>query len=151
MASSWWSQEICQEILDRNVAVRFTQVFRTFEEQDRLYAQGRTMPGSRVTNARGGQSYHNYGLAVAIVLLTNNGRGVSWDMCLDLDGDGTKDWQEIVHVFKHYGWKWGGDWTSFKDYPHFEKAFGYTTAELRNKYSSEDFVDKPYVNLELIA
>ena len=72
-------------------------------------------------------------------------------MSLDLDGDGTKDWQEIVHVFKHYGWKWGGDWTSFKDYPHFEKAFGYTTAELRNKYSSEDFVDKPYVNLEAIA
>jgi peptidoglycan L-alanyl-D-glutamate endopeptidase CwlK len=27
-------------------------------------------------------------------------------------------------VFKKYGWEWGGDWTSFKDYPHFQKTFG---------------------------
>lgn len=27
---------------------------------------------------------------------------------------------EIVKIFKSYGWKWGGDWKSIKDYQHFE-------------------------------
>jgi len=144
-------QAIYDEIIRRKVSVRFTQVFRTFAEQDQLYAQGRTLPGKRVTNARGGQSYHNYGLAVDIVLLIDNGKSVSWDRELDLDKDGLADWQEIVHVFKHFGWDWGGDWVSFKDYPHFEKSFGYTTAELKEKYAAEDFVEAPYVRLERVS
>jgi hypothetical protein len=46
------------------------QGVRTFAEQDALYAQGRTRKGLRVTNAKGGQSYHNYGLAADCALLT---------------------------------------------------------------------------------
>jgi len=137
---------IYDEILARGVSVRFTQVFRTFDQQDALYAKGRTAPGNIVTRARAGQSYHNYGLAVDIVLLTPGG-GVSWDMNLDQDRDGTPDWSEIVYVFKHFGWKWGGDWTSFKDYPHFEKTFGLTTAELRRRYDAGDFVEGEYVRV----
>lgn len=138
--------EIYDEIRNRGVGVRFAQVLRTFEEQDALYAKGRTVPGKIVTNARGGQSYHNYGLAVDIVLLTTGG-GVSWNRELDLDGDHVKDWDEIVFVFKHYGWKWGGDWRSFKDYPHFQKTFNRSTAELKKRYDSGDFGAKPYVRL----
>src|SRR5690606_22511724 len=37
---------------------------RTWAEQDALYAQGRTKPGSIVTNAKGGQSNHNFGIAM---------------------------------------------------------------------------------------
>ena len=138
--------EIYLEIRERGVNVRFSQVYRTFEEQDKLFAKGRTAPGRKVTNARGGQSYHNYGMAVDIVLLTPGG-GVSWDRTLDQDLDNVSDWDEIVFVFKHYGWKWGGDWTSFKDYPHFEKTFGFTTSELLAKYQAGDFVKDQYVDL----
>ncbi len=28
---------------------------------------------------------------------------------------------ECVRIFKKYGWAWGGDWKSLKDYQHFEK------------------------------
>jgi hypothetical protein len=28
---------------------------------------------------------------------------------------------KIVNLFKKYGWRWGGDWHSIKDYQHFEK------------------------------
>ena len=113
--------------------MRFAQVYRTFEQQAALYAKGRTAPGDKVTNAKPGQSYHNYGLAADIVLLLPGGQ-VSWDRRVDLDKDGRSDWDEVVYVFKQYGWKWGGDWISFKDYPHFEKSFGLSVKELRKRF-----------------
>ncbi|MDA4743657.1 M15 family metallopeptidase, partial [Enterobacter hormaechei] len=46
----------------------------------------------------------------------------------DWDGDRIADWQECVKIFSHYGWEWGGNWKTFKDYPHFEKK------NLRTRY-----------------
>jgi len=40
------------------------QTYRTFAESDKLYAQGRTEPGQIISNAKAGQSWHNYGLAL---------------------------------------------------------------------------------------
>lgn len=37
--------------------------FRSFDDQEKLYAKGRSIPGSAVTNAKGGESAHNYGCA----------------------------------------------------------------------------------------
>lgn len=107
-----------------------TQGLRTFAEQDALYAQGRTKPGKKVTNAKGGQSVHNYGFAVDIALgIDRNGDGkfeeVIWDTRKDFDADMQSDWMECVAVFKRFGWSWGGDFKSFKDMPHFEKK-GYS-------------------------
>ena len=49
---------------EHNVTVKVISGHRTWEEQDALYAKGRTKPGKRVTNARGGYSNHNFGTAV---------------------------------------------------------------------------------------
>ncbi|MBC1937200.1 hypothetical protein HCA69_12535 [Listeria grandensis] len=87
--------------------------FRSKAEQDALYAQGRTKPGPIVTNAKGGQSNHNYGVAVDLCLYTSDGKNVVWETT-------TKRWMRVVAIAKSVGFKWGGDWTSFKDYPHFE-------------------------------
>lgn len=138
---------IYKEILKRNVSIRFTDTLRTFKEQDALYDQGRNKPGKIVTHVKAGQSYHNYGLAVDFCLLLNNGKEVSWDRNKDTDNDKKKDWDEVVAVFKHYGWQWGGDWTNFKDYPHFQKTFNLSTAELLTKYNAKDFDSNGYVNI----
>lgn len=113
------------------VPVQITQGLRTIAEQDALYAQGRTKPGPVVTNARGGQSYHNYGLAIDFALLLPNGSSVSWDMARDGDNDQAADWLEVVQQAKRLGFEWGGDWTSLKDYPHFQMSFGLTLSKLR--------------------
>lgn len=113
------------------VPILITQGLRTAAEQEALYAQGRTKPGELVTNARGGYSYHNYGLAVDFALLLPDGSSVSWDMKRDGDQDRTADWLEVVKQAKAIGFEWGGDWTSFKDYPHFQLSFGLTLAALR--------------------
>ncbi|MEK5415268.1 M15 family metallopeptidase [Paenibacillus sp. FSL L8-0708] len=115
----------------RGVPIVITQGLRTIAEQDALYAQGRTKPGSIVTNAKGGYSYHNFGLAVDFALLLPNGSSVSWDMSLDYNGNNIKDWIEVVEEAKKLGFEWGGDWTTFKDYPHFQMVFGLTLTQLR--------------------
>lgn len=126
-------EEICKRLTGKAMC-RFSFTLRTFAEQDALFAQGRTKPGKIVTNARGGLSMHNYGLAIDVVLLLDrDGDGkfteASWDTKGDFDADGVSDWMEIVRVFKEFGWEWGGDW-KFYDAPHFQKTFGKSVREL---------------------
>ncbi|WP_076447580.1 M15 family metallopeptidase [Chryseobacterium sp. RU37D] len=110
----------CDTALTGRAKVRITQGMRTFQEQDQLYAIGRTKPGKKVTNAKAGQSIHNYGLAVDICLIID-GKIASWDTAKDWDNDQVADWYECVKIFAKYGWDWGGNWKTFKDLPHFEK------------------------------
>ncbi|MXN91307.1 M15 family peptidase [Flavobacterium sp. Sd200] len=136
-------QYINSKLLSKNVRLRFAHTLRSFTEQDNLYAIGRTKPGKKVTNAKAGQSIHNYGLAFDIVLLTDknsdgNFETASWDIRADNDKDGQPDWMEVVNYFKSKGWMWGGDWKSFPDYPHFERTFGYNWKILQEKYNSGD-------------
>ena len=124
---------------------RFAFTLRTFAEQSALYAQGRTKfydaNGHKVgivTNAKAGQSLHNYGLALDIVLV--KGSTISWNDTIDYDKDGKADWMEVVEILKTNGWTWGGDWKSFKDKPHFEKPFGNTWRTLLAKHNAKDFI-----------
>lgn len=127
-----WYLEINKQ-LPKGVRLRFTHTYRSKEEQDKLYAQGRTTKGSKVTNAKGGQSIHNYGLAFDIVILLdkdNNGTFETASFTVD------KYWKQVAEFFKSKGFSWGGDWT-FKDYPHFEVK-GFKWQDLQNKPTIKD-------------
>jgi len=113
----------CNNKLPKGVRLRFSHVYRTNEEQDELFAKR-----PKVTNAKGGQSIHNYGLAFDIVIL------------FDKDGNGTFEtasWKLdryfmiVVDYFKSKGYEWGGDWNKFQDRPHFQKSFGHTWRTLQ--------------------
>lgn len=110
----------CDIALTGKAKIRISQGLRTFQEQDDLYAQGRTKPGKKVTNAKAGQSVHNYGFAVDIVLIID-GKIASWETTKDWDNDKVADWYECVKIFALNGWEWGGNWKTFKDLPHFDK------------------------------
>lgn len=126
--------ENCNFVLTGRAKVRIAQGLRTFEEQDALYKQR-----PRVTKAKGGQSIHNYGLAVDIVLIID-GTEASWDTKKDWDQDKQSDWMECVAVFKKHGFKWGGNWVTFKDMPHFEMTFGKEWEDLLPLYKAKDFI-----------
>lgn len=111
--------DICAA-MPAGVVCRFTHTLRTNAEQDALYALGRTKPGKIVTNAKGGSSYHNYGLAVDFVLLVNG--QVSWAV--------DKNWMAVIAIFESYGWESGHRW-KFKDSPHVQKTFGKTIEQLK--------------------
>ena len=58
---------MCSEFINRckaeGIDVLITSTYRDAESQNALYAQGRTTPGKKVTNAKGGQSFHNWKVA----------------------------------------------------------------------------------------
>jgi hypothetical protein len=105
----------------QGVNLRITQGFRTFAEQDAFYAQGRTTQGEIITNAKGGESYHNYGLAFDVVIM-QNGKPV-WQRLPNNIGD----------LGASFGFEWGGNWRTFKDYPHFQMTFGQSFSDLQKK------------------
>ena len=119
------------------IKLRVTQTLRTYAEQDALYAKGRTAPGGIVTNAKGGQSNHNFGTALDVVPIVNG--KADWNTS-------NENWSNIGKIGKEVGFAWGGDWKSFVDKPHFEMQFGNTLAELRKKYESSQ-KDGEYVKL----
>jgi peptidoglycan L-alanyl-D-glutamate endopeptidase CwlK len=99
-----------------------TSTYRDHESQNALYAQGRTEPGKIVTNAKGGQSFHNYRCAVDVVPLVNG----------KPDWDGTHPiWAKIGNYGKLAGLEWAGEWTRFKELAHFQYTGGLTLADLR--------------------
>nr|WP_323742022.1 M15 family metallopeptidase [Salinibacillus xinjiangensis] len=115
---------------EKGISILITDDFRTVEKQNRLYEQGRSEEGNIVTYAKGGSSYHNYGLAIDFAIQLENGH-VIWDLQYDGNENGHSDWMEVVDLAKNLGFEWGGDWESFKDYPHLQIDFGLSIRELQ--------------------
>jgi len=100
-----------------NITLRVTHALRTIAEQNALYAQGRTTAGKIVTNAKGGQSFHNVGTAIDVVELV--GKSVNWNF----------DYSKLKPIADRLNIEWGGTW-KFVDKPHFQITFGYKIAQL---------------------
>lgn len=92
-----------------------TCTYRDGAEQNRLYAQGRTAPGKKVTNARAGQSFHQYRVALDLYPLVNGKP--------DFSG-GSPNWHKIAAIFKKHGFEWAFEWKRFKEMPHFQMTGG---------------------------
>jgi peptidoglycan L-alanyl-D-glutamate endopeptidase CwlK len=110
--------------------IRITFTYRSNETQAALYAQGRTKPGKIVTNARAGQSYHNYKLAYdgvpeKLLALPNWGDNKHDQATADAA------WALYGKLGKEQGLEWGGEWRSIKDRPHMQWTGGLTLAQLR--------------------
>lgn len=118
-------QVLCNQFIANckaaGIDVIITATYRDNEAQDALYAQGRTKPGKRVTNAKAGQSMHNYRLAFDFVPMINN--QCAWsDTLLFL---------KCGKIGVSLGLTWGGNFTTIKDMPHFEYTNGLTLADLQ--------------------
>ena len=127
--------------------------FRTFEQQDALYAIGRTVHPDEdpVTNARGGESYHNYGMAFDVVLNTNGstdyitmGEEEFWTMQREWVGGvlGTSDPSgvpqgpmSILDIAARHGLEWGGNFTD-PDRPHFQMTHGLSVGDLQRIHNA---------------
>lgn len=120
---------LLQACARQGILLRVTQTRRTYAEQAVLYAQGRTTPGSIVTHAPAGYSYHNFGLA--------------FDVCQQGPVPYPVDsefWERIGDTGESLGLVWGGRW-KHPDRPHLEyHAPGETLVALRNKVASGGLV-----------
>ncbi|MFW5872719.1 MAG: M15 family metallopeptidase, partial [bacterium] len=109
------------------ITLRVTQGLRTFKEQDDLFAQGRSASGPIVTHAKGGESYHNYGLAIDVVEIING--KCNWNT----------NWELISEIGIQNGFEWGGNFKGFSDKPHFQMTLGYSISELIRLYNNGEW------------
>jgi peptidoglycan L-alanyl-D-glutamate endopeptidase CwlK len=107
---------------ESNIELLITSTYRDIESQNALYDQGRTTEGRIVTNAKGGESFHNYRCAIDIVPL----------VCGKPDWDGSHPiWQQIGELGEKAGLEWAGRWKSFKEMAHFQYTNELTLAQLK--------------------
>jgi peptidoglycan LD-endopeptidase CwlK len=99
------------------IAIKLLSGLRTYDEQNDLYAQGRTKPGKVVTNARGGYSNHNFGIAFDIGVFEGS-RYL----------DESPKYKAVGVLGMDLGLEWGGNWKTIQDEPHFQ---------LRPKWASD--------------
>ena len=129
-----------------------TECLRTAADQAALFAQGRMAltevnrlrkiagmaPITELQNRRSvtkartiEDSFHGYGLAFDIAVVSPDGKKIDWTDKSDWDDDGLNDWLEVGRLATKMGIDWGGNWTSFPDMPHYQCTFGHTIAELK--------------------
>ena len=105
-----------------NIDLLVTSTYRDAESQQALYNQGRTTEGKIVTNAKPGESWHNWRCAVDVVPLAN-GKAI-WDTSNPV-------WAKVGQLGKEAGLEWAGEWKSFKEFAHFQYTGGLTLADLK--------------------
>lgn len=116
------TRELIKKAYDEGIGIAIVQGFRSFAEQDALYAKGRTIKGvAKVTNAKGGQSIHNYGLAVDFCIFDEK-KQPDWTV--------NKDWKRVVEIAEGLGFESGIHW-KFYDAPHLQMTFGLTLKQLQ--------------------
>ena len=103
------------------IAIKVISGTRTYEEQNALYEQGRSKPGRIVTNARGGYSNHNFGVAFDIGVF-EGGRYL----------EESPLYEKVGILGESLGLEWGGRW-KFKDAPHFQLKTGLTLEQARER------------------
>jgi len=105
----------------QNIDIIITSTYRDHESQNALYAQGRTAPGKKVTNAKAGQSFHNWKVAFDFVPVVN-GKPV-WDN------------DELItkcgEIGESVGLEWAGRWKTFKEKLHLQYTHGLTLADFQ--------------------
>ncbi len=106
--------------LGEGIVVKIICGTRSYAEQSALYAQGRATPGPIVTDAPAGYSNHNFGIAFDVGIFQ---RGEYLD--------DSPLYAEVGALGRSQGLEWGGDWTSFRDEPHFQLAYPGTLAQAR--------------------
>lgn len=113
------AQQFLTECEKQGLHVFLVCTYRSGEEQNRLYAQGRTAPGKIVTRAKAGQSAHNF-------TLDGKPAAKAFDIGVLLDGKYdaagvSPDWSKAGVIGQALGLEWyGRPGAPFREMPHFQ-------------------------------
>lgn len=103
------ARALVQKAAASGIQIKVISGTRSFAEQDALFAKGRTAPGPKVTNARGGFSNHNFGIAFDIGVFSGNKYLPE-----------SPKYKAVGVLGMELGLEWGGNWTTIVDQPHFQ-------------------------------
>lgn len=121
------ARKLIETAVEQGIHVKIICGTRTYEEQDDLYAQGRSKDGEIVTRARGGQSLHNFGTAFDVGIFSKDGKKYYGE---------SNDYKTVGQIGESLGLEWGGNW-EFEDQPHFQYTEGRSLAQLRAAFEEK--------------
>lgn len=124
------AERLLADAIAAGIPLTVTFTLRSMATQATLYAQGRTCPGCVVTNARPGYSFHNYGLALDVVP-TELLKLSHWGDTPAHQARTDALWAKLGTIGLGVGFRWGGEFRSIRDRPHFEWSGDLTLADLR--------------------
>lgn len=134
--------ELAESCLKEGLKIGIAETWRSVEEQDELYAQGRTKPGNIVTYARGSSYSSMHQWYIAFDFYRNDGRGAY------SNDDGF--FSKIGAIGEKLGLEWGGRWTSPVDMPHFQLPYWGSTADrLKQLYKTPEEFRKSWEEEEM--
>lgn len=111
----------------QGITLLVTSTYRDHESQNALYAQGRTTEGKIVTNAKGGQSFHNYRVALDVVPM-RNGKPI-WGTTAPED---KALWAKVGEIGEACGLTWSGRWKGkMREMAHFQYTSGLTLQDFQ--------------------
>lgn len=116
------AQAFLAECKKQGIDVLITSTYRDSAAQAALYAQGRTAPGAKVTNAKPGQSWHNWRCAFDFVPIVNG--KAQWN--------NIATFQRCGEIAESVGLEWAGRWRTFKELAHCQYTGGLTLADLQS-------------------
>jgi len=134
-----YAVELIKRCYKEGIRVQLSSGYRSPVDQAYIYGQGRSSyiyngkqygrmkdgNGKQfpiISNAKPGTSIHNYGLAIDYFLVTEDGNNSIWTV--------NSDWKRVAAIAKSMGFEWGGDWSSFRDYPHLQYTKGLTLGKI---------------------
>lgn len=130
-------EELKKRCFAAGLKIGISETWRTVEEQDKLYAKGRTEPGNIVTNAIGSTYSSMHQWYIAFDFFRNDGKGAY------NNSDGF--FNKVGLIGEAIGLEWGGNWKSFVDLPHFQLAsWGSTPDKLKAQYKNPDNFKKSW-------
>lgn len=109
------------------IDARVISGYRSYAAQDALYARGRTAPGPRVTRARGGESYHNFGVAYDIAIYDESGRYI--------DDGSHPSYVRAAEIGRTLGLEPGASFTD-PDPSHFQFTNGIDIGTMRRRFEA---------------
>ena len=116
-----WLRDVQEMAAGLGVSVKIICGTRSYAEQDRLYRQR-----PKVTNAKGGYSWHNFGLAWDFGVFSVDGRSYYGEH------EHYKTFGRVASAIE--GAEWGGEWASFKDEPHIQLALYKSVSDARKNF-----------------
>jgi peptidoglycan LD-endopeptidase CwlK len=122
------AQKLIEAAAQEGINITLVQGNRTNAEQDAIYAQGRTTPGPIVSNTKGGESWHNFGLAFDVAIISSGPKPPAGKVTFPPD---KAIWQRLGALGQQLGMTWGGGFSTLADYGHFEFHPGITKDQAR--------------------
>lgn len=110
------------------LTVKLISGTRSYAEQNNLYAQGRTLKGNKVTNARGGYSNHNFGIAWDIGIFSGN---KYYTGATSAEEKAYIELSKLILPTLGDKLSWGGNWKSIVDRPHYEMTTNKSISQVR--------------------